>query len=85
MGSLSYENCMFLQLLPALTVVASMLLKSCLGLEKKNVKLVLSNPGPAVVDKLHASKFADLIGEERIFLTVADAVRICSSKLELEP
>ncbi|KAE8672764.1 High affinity sulfate transporter 2 [Hibiscus syriacus] len=43
------------------------------ALEKRNVKLVLSNPGPVVVDKLDASKFADLIGEERIFLTVADA------------
>ncbi|KAE8716790.1 Sulfate transporter 1.3 [Hibiscus syriacus] len=55
------------------------------ALEKKNVKLVLSNPGSVAVDKLHASKLSDLIGEERIFLTVADAVRICSSKLELEP
>ncbi|GMJ12938.1 sulfate transporter 1;3 [Hibiscus trionum] len=55
------------------------------ALEKKNIKLVISNPGPVVVDKLHASKFPDLIGEERIFLTVADAVRICSSKLELDP
>ncbi|KAA3482561.1 sulfate transporter 1.3-like [Gossypium australe] len=55
------------------------------ALQKRDIKLVLANPGPVVVDKLHASKFQELIGEGRIFLTVADAVRMCSSKMELEP
>ncbi|KAG8498143.1 hypothetical protein CXB51_007255 [Gossypium anomalum] len=55
------------------------------ALQKRDIKLVLANPGPVVVDKLHASKFQELIGEGRIFLTVADAVRICYSKMELEP
>ncbi|OMO68156.1 sulfate anion transporter [Corchorus capsularis] len=54
-------------------------------LEKRDVKLVLANPGPVVVDKLHASKFQELIGEDRIFLTVADAVMTCAPKLELVP
>ncbi|TYH85130.1 hypothetical protein ES332_D02G244200v1 [Gossypium tomentosum] len=55
------------------------------ALQKRDIKLVLANPGPVVVDKLHASKFQELIGEGRIFLTVADAVRTCYSKMELEP
>lgn len=45
------------------------------------MQLVLANPGPAVIHKLHASNFANLIGEDRIFLTVADAVSSCSPKL----
>ncbi|XP_021274393.1 sulfate transporter 1.3-like [Herrania umbratica] len=52
------------------------------SLEKRDVKLVLANPGPVVVDKLHASKFPELIGEDRIFLTVADAVLTCAPKTE---
>ncbi|XP_007043016.2 PREDICTED: sulfate transporter 1.3 isoform X1 [Theobroma cacao] len=52
------------------------------SLEKRDVKLVLANPGPVVVDKLHASKFPELIGEDRIFLTVADAVLTCAPKME---
>ncbi|KAK8311124.1 hypothetical protein V6Z11_D02G228300 [Gossypium hirsutum] len=55
------------------------------ALQKRDIKLVLANPAPVVVDKLHASKFQELIGEGRIFLTVADAVRTCYSKMELEP
>ncbi|TYJ43983.1 hypothetical protein E1A91_A03G190500v1 [Gossypium mustelinum] len=55
------------------------------ALQKRDIKLVFANPGPVVVDKLHASKFQELIGEGRILLTVADAVRICYSKMELEP
>ncbi|OMO68171.1 sulfate anion transporter [Corchorus capsularis] len=55
------------------------------SLEKRDIKLVLANPGPVVVDKLHASKFQELIGEDRIFLTVADAVMTCAPKLELDP
>ncbi|XVF67178.1 hypothetical protein PTKIN_Ptkin10aG0099700 [Pterospermum kingtungense] len=55
------------------------------SLEKRDVKLVLANPGPVVVDKLHASKFPEMIGEDRIFLTVADAVLTCAPKMELEP
>ncbi|XVF39475.1 hypothetical protein PTKIN_Ptkin01aG0037800 [Pterospermum kingtungense] len=51
------------------------------SLQKKNVQLILANPGPAVIDKLHASDFANLIGEDKIFLTVADAVSSCSPKL----
>ncbi|KAJ7965669.1 Sulfate transporter 1.1 [Quillaja saponaria] len=51
------------------------------SLQKKGVQLVLANPGPVVIDKLHASGFANLIGEDKIFLTVADAIAFCSPKL----
>ena len=37
-------------------------------------QLLLANPGPIVIEKLQASKLSDLIGEDKIFLTVGDAV-----------
>ncbi|XP_052194786.1 sulfate transporter 1.2-like [Diospyros lotus] len=52
------------------------------SLQKKDVQLVLANPGPVVIDKLHASNFTNLIGEDNIFLTVADAVLTCGPKME---
>ncbi|KAL3515559.1 hypothetical protein ACH5RR_022461 [Cinchona calisaya] len=51
-------------------------------LQKKDIQLVLANPGPVVVDKLHASDFVSLIGEDKIFLTVADAVITLAPKME---
>lgn len=51
------------------------------SLQKRDVQLVLANPGPVVIDKLHSSGFANLIGEDWIFLTVAEAVSSCSPKL----
>ncbi|XVE95352.1 hypothetical protein REPUB_Repub02eG0089500 [Reevesia pubescens] len=51
------------------------------SLQKKGVQLILANPGPVVIDKLHASNFANLIGEDNIFSSVADAVSSCSPKL----
>ncbi|XP_047956086.1 sulfate transporter 1.3-like isoform X1 [Salvia hispanica] len=53
-------------------------------LQKRDVELVLANPGPVVMDKVHASKLASLIGEEKIFLTVADAIQTCSPKFAEE-
>ncbi|GMP80173.1 hypothetical protein CsSME_00035379 [Camellia sinensis var. sinensis] len=54
------------------------------SLHKRDVRLVLANPGQVVLDKLHTSNFASLIGEDKIFLTVADAVVTCSPKSEDE-
>ncbi|XP_024027634.1 sulfate transporter 1.3 [Morus notabilis] len=54
------------------------------SLQKRNVQLILANPGPVVIDKLHESKFETLIGEDKIFLTVADAVAACSPKKLVE-
>lgn len=44
-------------------------------------QLILANPGPLVMDKLQASNLANLIGEDKIFLTVSEAVTFCSPKL----
>lgn len=54
------------------------------SLQKREIQLVLANPGQAVIDKLHASNFPNLIGEDKIFLSVADAVMTCSPKLAEE-
>lgn len=51
------------------------------SLQKREVQLILANPGPVVIDKLHEAKFETLIGDDKIFLTVADAVAACSPKL----
>ncbi|XP_077212669.1 sulfate transporter 1.2-like isoform X2 [Tasmannia lanceolata] len=51
------------------------------SLQKRDVQLVLANPGQVVIDKLYASKFTDMIGQDKIFLTVADAVMTCSPKI----
>ncbi|KAI4375854.1 hypothetical protein MLD38_013674 [Melastoma candidum] len=55
-----------------------------LSLQKREVQLVLANPGSAVIDKLNASGFSQQIGEDKIFLTVADAVMTFSPRFELE-
>ncbi|AEE82664.1 putative sulfate transporter [Arabidopsis thaliana] len=54
------------------------LLKS---LEKQEIQLILANPGPVVIEKLYASKFVEEIGEKNIFLTVGDAVAVCSTEV----
>lgn len=55
------------------------------SLQKREVQLVLANPGPLVIDKLHTSNFANFLGEDKIFLTVAEAVSYCSPKLAEDP
>ncbi|KAK9069576.1 hypothetical protein SSX86_011480 [Deinandra increscens subsp. villosa] len=52
------------------------------SLQKRDVQLILTNPGQTVLDKLHASHFADLIGEDKIFLTVNDAILTFAPKME---
>ncbi|CAN1181582.1 Sulfate transporter 1.3 [Linum perenne] len=51
------------------------------SLKKRDIQLILANPGPVVMEKLHSSELTNLIGEDHIFLTVADAVNSCSPKL----
>ncbi|KMS95243.1 hypothetical protein BVRB_010680 [Beta vulgaris subsp. vulgaris] len=51
------------------------------SLQKRSVQLALANPGPVVIEKLHASHFTTLIGEHNIYLTVAHAVSSCSPKV----
>ncbi|KAL4556022.1 hypothetical protein LXL04_038657 [Taraxacum kok-saghyz] len=52
------------------------------SLQKREVQLILTNPGQTVLDKLHASDFANMIREDKIFLTVADAVLTFAPKME---
>ncbi|KAK6916046.1 SLC26A/SulP transporter domain [Dillenia turbinata] len=52
------------------------------SLQKREIQLALANPGAVVMSKLYASNFPNLIGEDKIFLTVADAVRSCAPKME---
>ncbi|CAK9160669.1 unnamed protein product [Ilex paraguariensis] len=47
----------------------------------RGLKLVLANPGSEVMKKLDKSKFVDKIGQEWIFLTVAEAVNACNFML----
>ncbi|PQQ18867.1 sulfate transporter 1.3 [Prunus yedoensis var. nudiflora] len=44
------------------------------SLQKREIELVLANPGTVVMDKIHASEFVELIGKGKIFLSVADAI-----------
>lgn len=55
------------------------------NLQRRGIQLLLSNPGSAVIEKLHSSKLTEHIGNNHIFLTVADAVRFCTSKSMQEP
>ncbi|EER95337.1 hypothetical protein BDA96_01G501600 [Sorghum bicolor] len=51
------------------------------ALEKRKIQLVLANPGPAVIQKLRSAKFMDMIGEDKIFLSVGDAVKKFAPKV----
>ncbi|KAF0911137.1 hypothetical protein E2562_007931 [Oryza meyeriana var. granulata] len=44
-------------------------------LEKRQIQLIFANPGAAVIQKLRSAKFTELIGEDKICLTVGDAVK----------
>ncbi|KAL0412695.1 UNVERIFIED_CONTAM: Sulfate transporter 1.3 [Sesamum radiatum] len=52
------------------------------NLQKRDVQLVLANPGQIVLDKFHTSDFANTVGDDKIFLTVADAVMTLAPKME---
>ncbi|KAK6143696.1 hypothetical protein DH2020_024044 [Rehmannia glutinosa] len=52
------------------------------SLQKRDIHLVLANPGQAVLDKLHASDFTNTIEDDKIFLTVGDAVMTLAPKME---
>ena len=47
-------------------------------------QLFLANPGPVVVTKFYDSHFVQIVGPDKIFLTVADAVRACTRKSQEE-
>ncbi|OWM69365.1 hypothetical protein CDL15_Pgr006328 [Punica granatum] len=49
--------------------------------DRKELKLVLANPGSEVMKKLNKSKFMENLGQEWIFLTVGEAVSACNFML----
>lgn len=51
------------------------------ALEKRELQLLLANPGTEVMKKLDKSKVLEIIGHDWIFLTVADAVGACTFML----
>uniref|UniRef100_A0A0E0LUR5 STAS domain-containing protein n=1 Tax=Oryza punctata TaxID=4537 RepID=A0A0E0LUR5_ORYPU len=55
------------------------------NLNKRDIQLILANPGSIVMEKLLSSKLTEHIGSNNIFLTVADAVRFCTRKSMQEP
>nr|XP_018683515.1 PREDICTED: sulfate transporter 1.2-like isoform X2 [Musa acuminata subsp. malaccensis] len=51
------------------------------GLQKRDVQLGIANPGAVVVEKLRLAEFIELIGQEKLFLTVGEAVIGCAPKV----
>ncbi|KAH0636817.1 hypothetical protein KY290_037211 [Solanum tuberosum] len=51
------------------------------NLDRRDLKLVLANPGAEVMKKLNKSKFLETLGQEWIFLTVGEAVESCNYML----
>ncbi|CAK7346538.1 unnamed protein product [Dovyalis caffra] len=47
-------------------------------MDRRELKLVMANPGAEVMKKLNKSKFIEKIGQEWIFLTVGEAVGACN-------
>ncbi|CAO2819719.1 unnamed protein product [Amaranthus hypochondriacus] len=54
------------------------------SLQKRKIQLILANPGPIVMTKLHDSKYVDVVGEKNIYLTVGDAVQKCNRSNTLQ-
>ncbi|KAL6516106.1 Sulfate transporter 3.1 [Orobanche gracilis] len=50
--------------------------------DRRGLKLALSNPGGEVMEKLNKSNFLERMGQEWIFLTVEDAVGACNYMLQ---
>uniref|UniRef100_A0A0V0IMP0 Putative sulfate transporter 3.1-like n=2 Tax=Solanum TaxID=4107 RepID=A0A0V0IMP0_SOLCH len=51
------------------------------NLDRRDLKLVLANPGAEVMKKLNKSKFIETLGQEWMFLTVGEAVEACNFML----
>ncbi|KAK9725502.1 hypothetical protein RND81_05G148600 [Saponaria officinalis] len=52
-------------------------------IQLRDLKLVLANPGNEVIKKMYLSKTIEDFGEESMYPTVADAVRHCTQKLQI--
>ena len=52
--------------------------------KKRGVQLAFANPGSHVIQKFELSGLLEKLGSEWIFLTVAEAVQVCSVVLNKE-
>jgi len=59
----------------------SMLEELKMTLQNRELELAFANPGPELMEKLHKSKFKQLVDPKWMFLTVGEAVNVCSSLL----
>ncbi|CAK9238594.1 unnamed protein product [Sphagnum troendelagicum] len=50
------------------------------ALKKKNIQLAISNPATSALEKLANSGFIERLGQQWVFLTVADAVQGCVTR-----
>ncbi|WOL00353.1 putative sulfate transporter 3.5 isoform X2 [Canna indica] len=55
----------------------SMLLEVHRYAERRGIKIALTNPRIGVEEKLKISRYIDLVGEQRVFLSVKEAVEAC--------
>eukprot|EP00249_Psilotum_nudum_P009976 c22261_g1_i1 orf=235-2301(+) len=53
-------------------------------LQKRQLQLAIANPGSGVIQKLDEAKFVELVGQEWFFLTVGEAVQVCSRLVRME-
>lgn len=52
-------------------------------LKKREIQLAFANPGTGVIQKLNDAGFVDVLGQEWFFLTVGEAVQVCSRLLKI--
>lgn len=52
-------------------------------LTKRNIQLAIANPGTGVIQKLNDAGFVEVVGQEWFFLTVGEAVQVCSRLLKV--
>lgn len=52
-------------------------------LKKREIQLAFANPGTGVIQKLNDAGFVDALGQEWFFLTVGEAVQVCSRLLKI--
>lgn len=59
----------------------SMLEELKMTLQKRKLELAFANPGPEFMEKLHKLQFGQLVDPKLLFLTVGEAVNVCTSLL----
>ncbi|GAB2213543.1 hypothetical protein Droror1_Dr00017852, partial [Drosera rotundifolia] len=52
------------------------------SIDRRGLKLLLANPGGELMKKLERSRFLEALGEEHIYMTVAEAVSACNFLLQ---